>query len=176
MSSGDITVKSVRGILTSGCTILRYPMGMDAHIAFNSRRHKRMPCFHERQIPPQMGIHCNQLKAICVCLWSWRRLGASQLHASGPWPSVASGRLWSESVLSGGEFDRVLLKKYTVKVFHCVCGSSLTSIESNITNLIKNIWLKIIWSLIIKYSRSGLNFFSGGEFDRITEKVDSKST
>ena len=90
---------TVRGILTSGCTILRYPMGMDAHIAFNSLRHKRMPCFHERQIPPQMGIHCNQLKAICVCLWSWRSLGASQLHATGPWPSVAPGRLWSESVL-----------------------------------------------------------------------------
>ena len=74
-------------------------MGMDAHIAFNSLRHKRMPCFPKRQIPTPMGIHCNQLKALCVRLWSWRRLSASQLHATGPWPSVAPGRLGSESVL-----------------------------------------------------------------------------
>ena len=92
---------TVKRILTSGCKILRYPMGMDAHIAFKCRRHKRFP---DRQIPPPMGILCNQLKALCVRLWSWRSLGASQLHATGPWPSVATGRLGSESVLLISKF------------------------------------------------------------------------
>jgi len=74
-----------------------------------------------------------------------------------------------ELFYSAREFDRVFLKKYTVKVPHCICGSSLTSTESNNTNFIKNLWLKIILSLI-KYSRSGMILFSGGDFERVLPK------
>ena len=94
-------------------------MGMDAHIAFKCRRHKRMRCFHERQIPPPMGIHCNQLKALCVRLWSWRSLGASQLHATGPWPSVAPWRLGSEIVCCFGMRNCWLLN------FQFVCTNDI---------------------------------------------------
>jgi len=40
----------------------------------------------------------------------------------------------------GGDSDKGLLKKYTVKVLHLISGSSQTSTESNSVSFIKNFW------------------------------------